>query len=73
MSPPTFHQCVKHLEKTERGRSAMRHILAWMDDAGLGLDTVNKEACITLIEGCWRSPGTARDMMRNAINEKVSL
>lgn len=60
--------CAKHLAKTEKGRSAITHILAWLDSDGLSLDQVNKEAALTLLMGAFdRYPGTARDVMRDAL------
>lgn len=58
---------IKQLSKTERGRNAMRHILNWLDDDGLGLDVDNRSCCTMLLGICWRMPGSGRDAIREAI------
>lgn len=61
-------EAATHLSKTTRGRNALRALLAWLDDDGLGLDFTNKEAVLTLLAGAFGSyPGTARDAMREAL------
>ena len=64
--------CANHLAKSAKGRSALIHILAWLDDTGLALDEVNKEAAMTLLMGAFgRYPGTARDAMRDALEGEL--
>lgn len=58
----------KHLSQTGRGRSAMRHVLAWLDDDGISLDSPNRNAITVLLLGAWGPfPATARDVMRESI------
>lgn len=60
----------RNLARTERGRNAMTRLLAWLDDDGLGLDIVNKESVLTLLNGAFNQyPGTARDAMREALGQ----
>jgi hypothetical protein len=63
---------IKQLSKSAKGRNAMRHVLAWMDDDGLALDIHNQEAIWALIALCWRYPGSTRDAMREAVGQAVS-
>lgn len=62
---------IRQLRQTQRGRSAMRHILAWLDDDGLGLDDKNQAAIISLIALAFRYPGSTRDAMREVVGESV--
>lgn len=67
----SIEAAVAQLNKTDRGRSAMRHMLGWLDDDGLGLDEKNKSAALTLLLGAWGTfPGSARDAMRDALGEE---
>jgi hypothetical protein len=50
-----LQEAAAHLSRTERGRSAMRYMLAWLNDDGLCLDCDNQFACLTLLEGAWGS------------------
>lgn len=62
--------CANHLAKSQKGRNAMKRLLAWLDDDGLSLDMVNKEAVLTLLNGAFGEyPGTARDVMRDALGQ----
>lgn len=58
---------VAQLSKSDKGLSAMHHVLGWMDDEGLSLDGRNKVAILGLIELCWKHPGSTRDAMRDAL------
>lgn len=62
-----IQHCIKHLSVSERGRNSMRHVLNWLDQDGLLLDGDNKNAILILIDLAYRYPGSARDMMREAI------
>ncbi len=63
-------EAARCLNKSSRGRNAMKRLLAWLDDDGLALDIVNKEAVLTLLTGAFGEyPGTARDAMRDALGE----
>jgi len=59
----------QHLAKSAKGRDALRAILKWLDDSGIGLDHENKKAVFTLMFGAFgKFPGTARDAMRDALD-----
>jgi hypothetical protein len=58
---------IEQLSRSERGRSAIRHVLTWLDDDGLGLDEPNQDAILILIGVAWRWPTSARDAMRETI------
>lgn len=64
-------QCVRYaqqLAKSEKGRSALSHMLLWMRDDGLSLDFENKEAALYLLCAAFGSyPGTATDAMQDAL------
>lgn len=61
-------EAVAQLAKSGRGRNAMRHLLCWLDDDGLGLDTANQDAVIALLELAWGGwAGSVRDVMRDRI------
>lgn len=62
-----LHNAVEQLKRSRRGQTAMRKLLEWLDDTGLGLDEQNQEAILILLEGAWGPfPSTARDLMRDA-------
>ena len=68
--PKDVTDAVRHLARTSRGRNALKRLLEWLDDDGLGLDMVNQEAVLTLLDGAWgKYPGTARDAMRAALED----
>lgn len=57
---------IGQLARSGRGKSAMRQVLAWMDNDGLSLDHLNQEAIVMLIQLCWSQPMATRDAMREA-------
>lgn len=61
---------VAQLSKSQKGLSAMRRILACLDDGGLSLDHQNKDAILALIVPSWRFPGSTRDAMREAVEKR---
>jgi|GEM_PF-4351388 len=62
-----LHNAVEQLKRSRRGQTAMRKLLEWLDDTGLGLDEQNQDAVLILMEGAWGPfPSTARDLMREA-------
>lgn len=62
-------EAANRLAKTTRGRNAMRRLLEWLDDDGLGLDGDGKRDTLTLLAGAFgRYPGTARDAMRDVMS-----
>jgi hypothetical protein len=68
MTPAHLREAVDDLSKTERGRSAMCHLLAWLDDDGLGLDERNQEAYLIVLHLAWNGyAGTTRDLLREAV------
>lgn len=57
-----------NLSKTTRGRHAMRWLLGWLDDDGLGLDSLGQESVLMILEAAWGPfAGTARDAMREYV------
>lgn len=78
MGEPKFYTAIEGVEdlthaaralaRTERGRNALRRLLDWLDEDGLGLDFVGQEAALTLLEGAWgKYAHSARDAMRDAL------
>lgn len=68
MDEQTLRSAGAALDKTSRGRQAMRYLLAWLDDSGLGLDAIGQEAVLELLDGAWGGfAGTARDVMREYV------
>ena len=56
------------LSKTTRGRHAMRWLLGWLEDDGIGLDGIGQEAVINLLQGAWGQwAGSTRDAMREYV------
>ena len=47
---------VDRLSKTDPGRNALRHLLTWLDEDGVGLDQVSQEAVYMLLAGVWGRP-----------------
>ncbi len=64
----TREQAIAQLAGSERGQRALAHLLNWLDDSGVGLDSYNQAAVFTLLESAWLNPGSTRDMMRAAID-----
>lgn len=62
-------QAIAQLAKSQRGRNALRRLLEWLDDDGLGLDQHNQEAVYQVLAAAWCAPGSTRDLMREAIAE----
>jgi hypothetical protein len=61
-------KAVQQLKRSERGRGAMKHVLDLLDGDGLGLDSDNQHAVLTLIVGAWRGYAqTSRDDIREAL------
>jgi len=68
VTPRDLINAANQLGRTTKGRNALDHLLTWLDDDGLSLDGMNKEAALTLLNGAFGSyPGTARDAMRDAL------
>lgn len=66
----TMKHGAEKLSRSEHGRSAMKHVLAWLDDDGLSLDSNNQNAILMLLRAAWGGyAGTARDVMREAVGE----
>jgi hypothetical protein len=54
------------LAESEKGRQAMRDLLAFLDNGAIGLNEQNQAAIIALLDGAWGEyAGTARDVMRD--------
>jgi len=63
-------EAATHLAKSERGRSALRQLLMWLDFDGCSLDSTNKDCVLTALLGVFgKFPGSGRDAMRNALGE----
>lgn len=64
-----IQDAVAQLAKSRKGRNAMRHVLAWLDDDGLALDEQNQEAISVLLQAAWSGlAGSSRDAMRAALD-----
>ena len=54
------------LAESEKGRQAMRDLLAFLDIGAIGLNEQNQAAIIALLDGaCGEYAGTSRDVMRD--------
>ncbi|MDB4798962.1 hypothetical protein OAH36_05145 [Verrucomicrobia bacterium] len=54
------------LAESEKGRQAMRDLLAFLDNGAIGLNEQNQAAIMALLDGAWGEyAGTARDVMRD--------
>lgn len=61
----------QHLATSDRGRDALRHVLAWLEKSGLSLDHQNQECVIVLLEGAWGAySGTVREVMHEALGDR---
>jgi hypothetical protein len=64
-------KAVEQLARSDKGRSAMRHLLKWLEDDGLSLDHENQAAAVTVLKGAWGAwAGTTRDLLREAIRAR---
>lgn len=62
----------QQLRRSERGRGAMKHVLDMLEGDGLGLDSDNQHAVLTLIVGAWQGYAqTARDVAREALGGRA--
>lgn len=61
-----IERAVEQLCQSARGRSAIQHVLAWLDDDGLALDGTNQKAITFLISRAFELPMSTRDAMRAA-------
>ena len=62
-------EAVLRLNQSTRGHNALRVLVNWLDDDGLGLDVDNKLAVLTLLQGAFGPfPVRARDLMRDALS-----
>lgn len=72
-TPPTLtaadlSRAACQLDESGRGRRVLRALLDLLDGDGLGLDSENQQAVLTLLRGAWTQfPGTARDIMRDVL------
>lgn len=61
-------ECAEQLAQSERGHAAMQHLLAFLEDCGLGLDDKNKNAFLDVLFCAWyKSPMDARDALRGQV------
>jgi hypothetical protein len=64
----TYDEAAERLKGSFRGRNAMRRLLEWLDDDGLGLDAANQEAVFALLDAAWGPKcGSTMDAMREAL------
>jgi hypothetical protein len=62
-----LQNAVEQLMLSGRGQTALKQLVKWLDDAGLGLDSDNQDAVLLLLQAAWGPfPGTAPDLMRDA-------
>lgn len=62
-------EAVLILSESQKGRDAMRHLLAWLDDSGCSLDGRNQDCCTSLLDAAWAGyAGSVRDAMREALD-----
>lgn len=59
---------VKTLAGSEKGREALRVQLAWLEDSGLSLDSMNQRAVLTLLVATWTGKA---GMVREAIHAEL--
>ena len=60
----TIDDAVDQLRISERGRIAMRDLLTFFNNGGLGLDINNQDAVVALITAAFNGkPGTVRDKL----------
>lgn len=63
-------EAVAQLRRSSKGNRALRSLLHWIEDSGLGLDMSNQNAVIILLSAAWGPlPGTTRDIIHEAIGE----
>jgi hypothetical protein len=68
MTTTDLEAAAARLNRSEKGRQAMRDLLAFLDNGALTLDYDNQSAVLTLLTGAWgQYAGTARDVMREAL------
>ena len=57
------------LAESDKGKQAMRDLLAFLENGAIGLDDQNQAAVIAILDGAWGEyAGTARDVMRDWLN-----
>lgn len=67
-------QAVNALRDTERGRKALRDLLAFIINGGDGLDCVNQEAVFTILN-CQFGPfaGSTREEIKRALAKREAV
>lgn len=64
----------QRLARSERGRNALRDVIALLNNGGIGLDSENQQAVMTLLYAAFTDwPGYSRDAMRNVIVARERL
>lgn len=60
----------RQLAESTRGRDALRRVVDWLEESGLGLDQNNQQATLTLLEHAWAGyAGTVRDVMHEVLGD----
>jgi hypothetical protein len=66
MTKEQLDKAGSQLAESEKGRQAMKDLLAFLDNGAVGLDEQNQAAIMALLDGAWGEyAGTARDVMRD--------
>jgi len=66
--PANIRQAVGLLSRSQRGRNAMRHLLACLDDGAGMMGGAEQDAVTTILAGAWGGyPTAAREAMRDAL------
>ena len=67
-----LERAASQLNKSERGRQAMRDLLSFLDNGAMSLDAKNGEAVITILRGAWGElAGTTKDALRDLVGDAV--
>lgn len=69
-----IYSAAQGLQRSERGRGALKHVLDLLEGDGLGLDGSNQQAVLTLIVGAWQGHAqTVRDVIRTELGMRCGL
>ena len=63
-----LERAVTNLSRSDKGRQAMRDLLAFLENAGISLDAENQRHVLCLLSGAWGSyAGTTFEALRSVV------
>lgn len=68
LSVDDLEKAVEQLNRSDKGRTAMRDLLAFLENGGISLDGNNQHHVLCLLSGAWGNyAGTTLEALRSAV------